>query len=31
MGFEKVNELIKDAEETEWSDLVLTKLKNLWV
>jgi DNA primase len=29
MGFEKVNELIKDAEETEWSDLVLTKLKNL--
>lgn len=29
MGFEKVNELIKDAEETGWDTLVLTKLKNL--
>ena len=29
MGFDKVNELIKDAEETGWDTLVLTKLKNL--
>ena len=29
MGFDKVNKLIKDAEETGWDTLVLTKLKNL--
>ncbi len=29
MGFTKVNELIKNSEETSWDDLVLTKLKNL--
>jgi hypothetical protein len=30
MGFDKVNELLKEAEETGWDDLVLTKLNNLW-
>jgi DNA primase len=29
MGFDKVNELLKEAEETGWDDLVLTKLNNL--
>lgn len=29
MGFDKVNELIKEAEETGWDDLILSKLNNL--
>jgi DNA primase len=29
MGFEKVNELLKDAKETGWDDLVLSKLNNI--
>jgi DNA primase len=29
MGFDKVNKLIKEAEETGWGDLILTKLNNL--
>ena len=29
MGFEKVNELLKQTEETGWDDLILTKLNNL--
>jgi DNA primase len=29
LGFEKVNELLKEAEETGWDDLVLSKLNNL--
>ena len=29
MGFDKVNSLIKEAEETGWDDLILTKLNNL--
>ena len=29
MGFEKVNELLKDAKETSWDDLVLSKLNNI--
>ena len=29
MGFQKVNELLKDAKETGWDDLVLSKLNNI--
>ena len=29
MGFKKVNELLKDAKETGWDDLVLSKLNNI--
>ncbi len=29
LGFEKVNQLLKEAKETGWDDLVLTKLNNL--
>jgi DNA primase len=29
MGFQKVNELLKDAKETSWDDLVMAKLNNL--
>jgi len=29
MGFEKVNELMKGAKETQWDDLVLSKLNNI--
>jgi len=29
LGFEKVNELLKETEETGWDDLILTKLNNL--
>jgi hypothetical protein len=29
MGFEKVNELLKGAKETQWDDLVLSKLNNI--
>lgn len=29
MGFDKVSELIKQAEETGWDDLILSKLNNL--
>jgi DNA primase len=29
MGFEEVNKLMKEAEETGWDDLVLSKLNNL--
>jgi DNA primase len=29
MGFKKVNELLKDAKETQWDDLVLSKLNNI--
>jgi len=31
MGFQKVNELLKDAKETSWDDLVMAKLNNIWV
>jgi hypothetical protein len=31
MGFKKVNELLKEAKETGWDDLVLSKLNNIWV
>ena len=29
MGFKKVNELLKEAKETNWDDLVLSKLNNI--
>ncbi len=29
MGFQKVNELLKDAKETSWEDLMMAKLNNL--
>lgn len=29
MGFEKVNEMLKDAKQTNWDDLVLSKLYNI--
>jgi DNA primase len=29
MGFKKVNELLKDAKETGWDDLVISKLNNI--
>ncbi len=29
MGFQKVNELLKDAKETSWDDLVMAKLNNI--
>jgi DNA primase len=29
MGFDKVSKLIKEAEETGWGDLILSKLNNL--
>jgi hypothetical protein len=31
MGFKKVNEILKDAKETGWDDLVMAKLNNIWV
>jgi hypothetical protein len=31
MGFKKVNEILKDAKETQWDDLVLSKLNNIWI
>jgi DNA primase len=29
MGFQKVNEMLKDAKQTNWDDLVLSKLNNI--
>jgi DNA primase len=29
MGFQKVNELLKDAKETSWEDLMMAKLNNI--
>lgn len=29
MGFQKVNEILKDAKETSWDDLVMAKLNNI--
>ena len=29
MGFKKVNELLKNAKQTGWDDLVLSKLNNI--
>jgi len=29
MGFDKVNELLKETEETGWDNLILSKLNNL--
>jgi hypothetical protein len=31
LGYEKVNNLIKSAEETGWDTNILAKLNNLWV
>ena len=29
MGFDEVNDLLKETEETGWDDLILSKLNNL--
>jgi len=31
MGFQKVNEILKDAKETSWEDLMMAKLNNIWI
>jgi hypothetical protein len=31
LGYDKVNNLIKSAEETGWDTNILAKLNNLWV
>jgi hypothetical protein len=30
LGFDKINNLLKETEETGWDDLILSKLNNLW-
>jgi hypothetical protein len=30
LGFDKINNLLKETEETGWDDLILSKLNNIW-
>jgi hypothetical protein len=30
MGFDKVNDLLKETKETGWDNLILSKLNNIW-